>query len=176
MDKKSKKSIDPELKREFHVNLAERKAALAQNLKVARNAAGKLQEDLIGPNVSTRITISKIEAERGDPRLSSIVSLATSLGVSPVLLLITGDELLELARKLEKWRVNKARVGNKPLAVSLELSRGAMNNQMDTIQENAQEWLKPRNAPEKIGIAIGTLREPGDGSYIGKMMGRALSK
>ena len=110
MDMKRKKTIDRELKWKFMENLAERKAALAQNLKVARKATDKHQEDLLGPNVSTRITISKIESEAGDPRLSSLVSLATTLGVSPILLLITGDELMELARKLEKWRVNKARV------------------------------------------------------------------
>jgi len=168
-----KKKTDPKTKREFMENLAKRKAALAKNLLIARKATGTTQKELLGPKVSTRITISRIERGDGDPRLSSIVSLATTLGISPVLLLITGDELLELASKLENWKKNKTKIPPED-AVALELAPTGTRSQIDEVLELAQKALKPKGKAEKIGVAIGTVHKPGDGSHIGKSLGGAL--
>jgi len=170
----SKRNTVRETTLEFRENLAKRKAALARNLLIARKATGTTQKKLIGPNVSTRITISRIERGDGDPRLSSIVSLATTLGISPVLLLLTGDELLELAQQLENWKANKAKINETADAVALEFCSTGTRSQIDEALELAQNVIKPKSKAEKIGVAIGTAYQPGDGSHIGKRMGSAL--
>lgn len=169
----NKPEINSERQKAYEENMAKRQASLAMNLKIARNVAGVRHEDLIAPNVSTRITVSRIERGDRDPRLSSIVSLATTLGISPILLLITGDELLALAKEVRNKRKHKPRIRTED-AVALELLSGGTPKQVEQALEIIESWLGRADRVEKIGAVIGTIHKPGEGSYIGRILGRAL--
>ena len=67
-------------------------AIIGVNLVLAREAAGLTQHALANQARTSRATIAQIEAGIGDPRLSTISSLANALGVSPHLLITGTDE------------------------------------------------------------------------------------
>lgn len=71
---------------------------LARNLSAARGALGLSQDQLAAAGGVSRATINQLEGAEGDPRLSTLVGLASALGVSPVFLLLGRDELDAIAK------------------------------------------------------------------------------
>jgi transcriptional regulator with XRE-family HTH domain len=71
--------------------------ALAKNLSLARAAKGFTQTDLAKAAGGSPATIAQLEVGEGDPRLSTIIDLATALDTSPMLLLMGEDELGAIA-------------------------------------------------------------------------------
>jgi transcriptional regulator with XRE-family HTH domain len=55
---------------------------LAETLKLQRKALKATQEDLAGMNDISRYTIVDAESGRGDPKLSTILTLLNGLGIS----------------------------------------------------------------------------------------------
>jgi len=154
-------------------NRAERKTALARNLQVARKAIGITQQDLLEIGGYTRATISKIESGGGDPRISTIVDLATALGISPLLLLITKDELLAVADACKNLEDDIETIPEE-VAVAFEFVNTATKKGLADAIQLAVENLKPEGKAENIGTAVGTVHQPGRGSQIGKALGKAL--
>ena len=69
---------------------------LARNLSAARSALGMSQDQLAAAAGVSRATVNQLEGgstAKGDPRLSTVVSLSSALGISPMFLLLGRDEL-----------------------------------------------------------------------------------
>jgi len=78
---------------------------MAKNLQLARMAAGLTQIELSARSGVTRATIAQLESATGDPCLSTIIKLATVLGISPMLLLMRDTEFAGLARLIREGKL-----------------------------------------------------------------------
>jgi len=154
-------------------NREDRTTALANNLRMARNAIGITQQKLIDAVGHTRVTIGKIESGDGDPRLSTIVDLATALGISPILLLITKEELFAIADSVKNLADYKDSIP-KETAVAFEFANTKTKKGLEDVIQLAVDNFKPKGNGEMIGTAMGTASQPGNGSQIGKAIGKAL--
>jgi transcriptional regulator with XRE-family HTH domain len=63
------------------------RAALARNIKAARNAAGMTQDEAADASDMQSAFYSRIERGEVDPRVSSLLKIASGLGVEPASLL-----------------------------------------------------------------------------------------
>jgi len=154
-------------------NREERKTALANNLKIARRVMGISQQKMLEVGGHNRVTIGQIENGDGDPRLSTIIDLATALGISPLLLLITKNELFSLADTYKNFNQEMDSIP-KETAVAFEFANTKTKKGLEDVIQLAVDNFKPKGNGEMIGTAIGTDHQPGEGSQIGKALGKAL--
>jgi transcriptional regulator with XRE-family HTH domain len=63
------------------------RAALASNIRAARNAARMTQDEAADASVMQSAVYSRIERGEVDPRVSSLLKIASGLGVEPADLL-----------------------------------------------------------------------------------------
>jgi transcriptional regulator with XRE-family HTH domain len=59
------------------------RAALASNIRAARNAARMTQDEAADASVMQSAVYSRIERGEVDPRVSSLLKIASGLGVEP---------------------------------------------------------------------------------------------
>jgi transcriptional regulator with XRE-family HTH domain len=152
-------------------------AVLAKNLALARAARGITQDMLAEASGVSRATIAQIESGDSDPRLSTIVALAASLGVSALILLLSEREIAALAELVQDAsRVNQ---------ISADISPDDIDGMRRLIQSGLQKRHRRAakigisaaqnagfTAPgSSIGAAIGTLLLPGIGTVIGAVLG-----
>lgn len=71
----------------------EARETLARNLATARTAMNLSQDQLAERASISRATVIQIESGESDPRLSTVVNLASTLGVPAVFLLLGASEL-----------------------------------------------------------------------------------
>ena len=145
------------------------KATLAKNLSLARSANGLTQMDLADAASVSRATITQLEGGDGDPRLSTIVDLATALGTSPILLLMGEDELRAIA--------TVPRTDNLVSDEEVEQMRRmvASGLQKQRLQAGRLGADAARAAGlSAVGAAIGSVLMPGIGTAVGAAVGAFL--
>lgn len=115
-------------------------SVLAKNLVVARWAAGLTQHELAEAANVSRATIAQLETGYSDPRLSTIVSLADAIGISPFLLL-WGKLEVEAIASLQTWRE----------AHPIDLPEGEVERMRRLLQSG---MLKDRSRAAQVGAAL----------------------
>lgn len=154
----------------LHYNRSIRKSSLARNLLVARKAAGLTQEQLSERSGYSRLTVVNLENGQGEPRLSTITDLATALGISPLLLLITREELLAIQSINSRLRrIQKDMPDEK--AVFFQLLYFTTTKDMLKGVDTILKVVSPEKKQVAMGLAIGTACKPGNGSQIGMALG-----
>jgi transcriptional regulator with XRE-family HTH domain len=144
------------------------KATLAKNLVLARSACELTQGQLAEAAGISRATIAQMESGSTDPRLSTLVDLATAMGTSPVLLLLGEDELRALAKvvgETPKELVSEDEVDQMRRLISSGL--GKQRVQAATLGATAARAA----GLSAVGAAIGTALIPGIGTAIGAAIG-----
>jgi transcriptional regulator with XRE-family HTH domain len=160
--------------------LIEAREALARNVAAARTALQVSQDDLAAASAVSRATIIQIESGTSDPRLSTLVSLASALQVSPLFLLLGATEL--------------AAIGAVATGPELEKLRSSLStDKLETMRRLLQSGItRNRNQAVKMagstaaaagllrgGIAaaaIGSIIAPGTGWFIGAALGSVFAK
>lgn len=145
------------------------KATLAKNISLARAANGMTQMDLADASTVSRATIAQLEGGDGDPRLSTIVDIATALGTSPMLLIMGEDELRAIA--------TVPRNANLLSDVAIDQMRRmvASGLQKQRLQAGRLGADAARAAGlSAVGAAIGSVLMPGIGTAVGAALGAFL--
>lgn len=145
------------------------KVTLAKNLNLARTAGQLTQMELAEAATVSRATIAQLEAGDGDPRLSTIVDLATALGTSPVLLLMGEDEMCAIASvQLNDNLVSADEVEQMRRMVASGLKKQRL--QAGRLGANAARAA----GLSAVGAAIGSVLMPGIGTAVGAAVGAFL--
>lgn len=154
---------------------------LALNLSAARGALGMSQEQLANAARVSRATVNQLEggsSANGDPRLSTVVSLAAALGISPVFLLLGRDELGAIAEAAKSADVKgvHARLTAEELETMGRLLRsGVPKNRAKAVEMGATAAASAGMTAGAIATAaIGTAQIPGIGTALGAVMGKWL--
>lgn len=164
-------SVMPALLQDGQAVFEAHRALLAQNLVVARSAAGLTQHVLARRSRVSRATIAQIEAGTGDPRFSTITMLAGALRISASQLLLGRSEMQALRRLVQgdpALSLFKALEVPDRMYVSIDIADRARN--LATSASAAvgaalgASTLQPNGAP--IGAALAYLIERGDRASI----------
>lgn len=159
-------------------------AVLAKNLVVAREVLGVTQQELAQRADISRATIAQIETGYSDPRLSTIVDLATALGIPPIVLLTGSDDVRAL---VDLWELAGTTDADPHSAVPL------LQHEVERMRRYlGSGMLKDRLRAARIGAAVaraagaGSASEvcsaifsaviPGQGTVLGTQLGRVLSE
>ena len=148
----------------------ESKYNLARNLLAARAAAGKSQEELANEAGVSRATIIQLESAEGDPRLSTLVSIARALGVSIVFLMLGKEEVNAIAGASGSREADLVREQlslEKLATIQGLLSSGIAKNAVKAGGIGATAATSAGLAAGAVGAAIGTVILPGLGTIIG---------
>lgn len=146
-------------------------ANLAKNLVLARNACDYTQSELAERADVSRATIAQIESGEGDPRLSTIIDIATSLEISPVLLLLGEDDLnsiIKLIKEFPKDDIPEEDVEE----MRRLLSSGLKKHKLKAAKLGVARTVGLSSA----GAAIGSVLIPGVGTIVGATLGAYFSK
>ncbi len=150
------------------------KAVLKQNLSIARQVRRITQDELALRSGVSRTTIIQLEKGEGDPKLSTVVSLAIVLGIAPVLLLFGLDEMKAVQRLVENppnaEQVAEAQVRTMGQLLKAGFSRASRSAEGDLAQDNAP------TGGAAIGAAVGSMLLPGMGTPLGAMLGAMLER
>lgn len=157
-------------------------STLAKNLMLARTARNITQDKLADDSGISRATIAQIESGESDPRLSTMVELATALDISVLLLLMGKSELSAIADLMQsKSNINK---------ISGSISAADLLRIEHHIQSGVPKGQKRAaligagiataagfsTSSSVVGAAIGTLLFPGIGTAIGAALGGLIVK
>lgn len=152
------------------VQLHNMRDTLARNLAAARAASGASQDQVASAAGVSRTTLNQLENAEGDPRLSTLVGLASALGVSPVFLLLGPEEIMAIAdahRSPEAQQV-KAGLSDEQLDTLRRLLGSGVSKNRAKALSMALDAVGKGWAPGVIaGAAIGTAMLPGIGTAIG---------
>ena len=158
--------------------------ALARNLAAARSALDLSQDQLAAAAGVSRATVNQLEggtSAKGDPRLSTIASLAAAIGISPMFLLLDRDDLDSIAEAPGSREVKD--VGSQLTAQDLEtmqrlLRSGLARNRAEAVQMGTSAAATAGvTAGALAAAAIGTALVPGVGTAVGAAIAAAwLSK
>jgi DNA-binding XRE family transcriptional regulator len=141
-------------------------ANFAKNLVLARNAVELTQSNLSEISNVSRTTIAQIESGEGDPRLSTVIDIATSLGVSPILLLMGSDEMNALVNM--KTKINDIDLSNNDIdEMERLISTGIDKNKIKAAKLGVSSTI----GLSSVGAAIGTVLLPGVGTIAGAIYG-----
>lgn len=146
------------------------RATLARNLSAARGALELSQDQLATVARVSRATINQLEGAEGDPRLTTLVSLAAALGVSPVFLLLGRDELDAIAKAPGSKEAKKVQAHLTPgeLDTMRRLLRSgvAKNRSKAVAMGSNAATTAGMTAGAIAAAAIGTALLPGIGTAI----------
>ena len=152
---------------------------LARNLVAARTAL-EISQDTLATNASvSRATVIQIEGGEGDPRLSTLVSLADALGVSPMFLLLGREDLEALSdlRNAEGLPVVSDELSEEDIETMRRLLRsGISRNRNKAIKMGTAAALATGAAASTLSaVAIGSIILPGIGTAIGAVLGGIMA-
>lgn len=156
-------------------SLGATRATVAKNLALARMAREMTQEQLAEAAKLSRATIAQIEGGDGDPRLSTLIDIATALDISPILLLVDEPDLRILVRIAEEGpdSFHKSR----PSATDVEemrrlLETGLTKNRIRAAKIGVAAAQATWSA--EVGAAIGSALFPGVGTILGAIWAASL--
>ncbi|WP_188111315.1 helix-turn-helix domain-containing protein [Nocardioides antri] len=155
------------------VSVATAKDAVARNLTAARGALGWSQEQLADQAGVSRATVNQLEggaSANGDPRLSTIASLAAALGISPMFLLLDREELHAIAeapKSQEARDINSFLDAGQLKTMDRLLGSGIAKNRAEAVaMGTAAATLAGISAGPLAAAAIGTVIVPGIGTAV----------
>ena len=158
------------------------KATLAKNVVVARKARGWTQEELAARSGVSRATIAMIEGANAShgPSLETLTHLATSLGVSPVMLLMGDRELqavIEIAqttpKKLLEHEISDESVEEMRRLIHSGMQKNLFRAVKIGVATAAGAGLVAGGGV--VGSAIGSVLFPGLGTIVGAVLGTLIS-
>lgn len=158
--------------------------ALARNLVAARSALGLSQDQLAHAAGVSRATVNQLEggaSAKGDPRLSTISSVAAALGISPLFLFLDREELDAIAEipKSQEAKDVSSHLNAEQLERMRRLLRsGVAKNRSEAIaMGTTAATLAGMSAGPLAAAAIGTAISPGVGTAVSAALAAAwLSK
>lgn len=153
---------------------------LARNLTSARMALGWTQEHLADAAQVSRATIVQIEHGLGDPRLSTMSQLASSMGISVTWLLVgvfdlkaLGELAIHLPPDPRLQRLSSSRLNEMQQLVA----SGMVVHRKRAAQQGAALARAAGLPPAAIvTTAIGTAVFPGPGTVVGAVLGELHAK
>ena len=152
---------------------------LARNLVAARTALEISQDSLATSASVSRATVIQIEGGEGDPRLSTLVSLADALGVSPMFLLLGREDLEALSdlRNAKELTVVSNELSEEDIEMMRRLLRsGISRNRNKAIKMGTAAALATGAAASTLSAAaIGSIIFPGIGTAIGAFLGGIIA-
>src|SRR3989442_9048965 len=158
------------------------KAPLAKNVVVARKARGWTQEELAARSGVSRTTIAMIEGANAShgPSLETLTHLATSLGVSPVMLLMGDRELqavIEIAqttpKKLLEHEISDESVEEMRRLIHSGMQKNLFRAVKIGVATAAGAGLVAGGGV--VGSSIGSVLFPGLGTIVGAVLGTLIS-
>ena len=147
---------------------------LARNLSAARSALGMSQDQLAAAAGVSRATVYQLEGgstAKGDPRLSTVVSLSSALGISPVFLLLGRDELdaiAEVPKRTEMKDVRSHLSADELETMRRLLRSGVAKNRAKAVEMGAA-------AATTAGVSAGAIAAAAIGSGILPGIGTAIA-
>ncbi|MDN0082059.1 helix-turn-helix transcriptional regulator [Crenobacter sp. SG2305] len=153
---------------------------VARNLYAARIGVGMSQEQLAEAAKVSRATIIQLESGTGDPRLSTLATIADALGIFPALLLIGRDEIDAIANapnSVEAILISE-HLPTKELEGMRRLLQSGIpkNRNKAIIMGTSAATSAGLTAGAIAGAAIGSALIPGIGTVIGAVLGSLLSQ
>ncbi|MEK8088755.1 helix-turn-helix domain-containing protein [Thermithiobacillus plumbiphilus] len=174
----------PETQEFFEAQRETVKAAIARNLELVRTLVGECTQEEFARAVGvSRATINQLEQGRGDPKLSTLVDIATALNISPILLLLSEADLDALIKAIGKVQDSSADqtqdVGHLEKMQRL-LKSGLAKHREEAVDMalNSKSVLSMASLGKGtlVGAAIGTTLLPGAGTILGAALGRFMSR
>jgi transcriptional regulator with XRE-family HTH domain len=143
---------------------------LARNLVAARAAIGASQDQVAIAAGVSRTTLNQLENAEGDPRLSTLIGLASAFGVSPVFLLLGSEEIMAIGESQNSPEAQqvKEELSDEDLGTMRRLlASGVPKNRSKALAMIAGSVGKGWGQGILAGAAIGTALMPGVGTAIG---------
>ena len=145
-------------------------SVLAKNLVVARLAAGFTQQELADTARVSRATIAQLETGYSDPRLSTVVSLAEAMGVSPLFLLWGVPEVRAISQVQQWLQANPIDLPSEQVdRMHRLLSTGMLKDRARAASVGASLAAAAGHpsVSDKVGAAVLSAMLPGTGTTLG---------
>jgi len=155
------------------------KLNVAKNIAAARNAMDISQDVLAERAHIGRATLIQIENAKADPRLSTLVKLATALEVNPSILLMGKEEFEAIARISETLLEQKLqKMDPQIVKMTQHLVDSGMDRNRNRAAKMGGEMVQSVGMTNGVisGAAIGTILLPGVGTVIGGILGSLFGK
>ncbi|MCL4850986.1 MAG: helix-turn-helix domain-containing protein [Bryobacteraceae bacterium] len=171
---------DPVDKGAEREQVIEFKETLARNLTAARTALELSQDDLSAIAGVSRATIIQIENATGDPRLSTLVNIATALHVTPMFLLLGKADIQSIASLASDTTAQQIsdQLSDEDISkVTRLLQSGIARNRSNAVRlvTAAAATAGAGATGGAVGAAIGGLLAPGIGLAAGAALGWLIS-
>lgn len=139
---------------------------LANNLALARQLSEVSQTTLARLAGVSRATIAQMEGGESDPKLSTLVRVAAALKISPLLLLMSAEDLQALATDSDQkplLSAEEAIEAKRLLASGLKKKR---SKAVQLVRDAADKDLESAAKLSVHGAMLGAALLPGSGAFV----------